>query len=402
MEIQATNVFRRTHEAIFKDGYSGVLSEGGSRSSKTKSNCQLIVWYCLTHTGKVVTLGRDWRTNFKKTVWLDVQWALRSFRADYKLNSTEMTIEINGNLIRCIGTNDDPMLTYGLEQDVFWLNEANAIPKDAFDQLEQRTSEFWIVDYNPKDSDHWLYNLELRKDVKLIKSTILDNPFAPEKSRKKILSYNPDVSENVAKKTADPYKWTVFGLGQRGASDDIIFKSFNIYSDAEEPKASDCDLFVFGGDFGFASPSAMVQIKKKGVNLYLKQVLYKAGLTNQQIAHEIDAYKDEISVWDSSEMKSIQELRLAGVNAYPAVKGDGSIYFGLQLMRNYNLFLHADSADLIRELKTAKFTTDVGGNIVKDSKGRPIHLNTNEFHGLACVRYGLTKFLTANEYSSED
>jgi phage terminase large subunit len=391
--IKATNVFKRTHDALFKHRFNGVMSEGGSRSSKTKSNCQLIAKYCLENTGKIGTLGRDWRTNFKKTVWLDMQWALRSFGADFKLNNTELTIEVNGNLLRCIGTNDDPMLTYGLEQDFFWLNEANNIPKDAFDQLEQRTKEFWMLDYNPKDSDHWIYDLEARPDVALVKSTMLDNPFIPENSRRKILSYDPSNEINVQQKTADEYKWKVFGLGERGASDDVIFKKVFIYNDNEEPAIDDCDLYCFGGDFGYSSPSAYVQIKKVGINLYLRTRLYETGLTNKEIAEKTSLWKQEVSVWDSAEAKSIRDLRLAGVNAIKSIKGDGSVYYGLQKLLNYNIFVHNESNEMIKEFRTAKWETDESGHLLKDRKGRPIHKNTTDFHNLAATRYGFTRFV---------
>jgi phage terminase large subunit len=397
MSIKATWLLGATIEA-FEQGYVGVLHEGGSRSSKTKSIVQFICLDILKNKNKglVYTLARDWRTNLDRTIWRDIKWALGQFgmltRAS--INSQKYTIEVAGNLIQGIGINDDPMLVFGLEHYFFWTNEANGTVKEAFEQMKMRTSGMWCLDYNPKDLEHWCYDLELRQDVKVFRSTILDNPFVPDAMRQEIMSYDPSNPRNVEQRTADAFKWKVYGLGQRGTSEETIFKNLLYYSDEEEPERSSCEWCYYGGDFGYVAPSVLVQVKKKGINLYLKTVFYEAGLTNQQIAERLRKdYGKELQVWDSAEQKSILELRNAGINAWPADKGEGSVYQGLQLLKNFNLYLHKDSKEMVKEFQGAKWKTDKAGNLMKDSQNRPIHADTNAFHCLAAVRYVVTKFL---------
>ena len=140
----------------------GLLLEGGSRSGKTTDTCQFLIWYCLHNTGKVITVGRDTLTTLRATLLLDFKQVLKWWGRDEKVVGVNPYIEINNNLIRFIGTNDDLMKTHGLTQDVFWLNEAMNISKDTIDQLEQRTSDFFILDYNPSAKKHHIYDMDKR------------------------------------------------------------------------------------------------------------------------------------------------------------------------------------------------------------------------------------------------
>ena len=95
--------------------------------------------------------------------------------------------------------------------------------KDDFDQLEQRCSEYGILDYNPTAEEHWIYdNVCSREDCYFDHSTMLDNPFIPENMKRKILSYEP-IEYNYANGTVDIRKWKIYGLGERAKIEGLIF-----------------------------------------------------------------------------------------------------------------------------------------------------------------------------------
>jgi hypothetical protein len=48
-----------------------------------------------------------------------------------------------------------------------------------FTQLNMRTEDKLIFDYNPSESSSWLYDLPTEESI-LIKSTYRDNPFLPD------------------------------------------------------------------------------------------------------------------------------------------------------------------------------------------------------------------------------
>lgn len=383
----------KNYQAIttaFESGKSGIVLEGGSRSGKTWAILQwLQLSAAITDTRQVITMGRDTMVNFKDTVWLDFKEVALDLQIGYDYNETKTRASIaeNNCLLRGVGYNDDIMKTHGLKQDVFWINEAMNVSRDTFDQLEQRTSKFWIIDYNPSANDSWLYQLPLRPDVAYLKTTVLDNPFAPEASRRKILSYEPTEANKVAG-TADAFKWSVYGLGERAVDESAIFQDVGVYT--VEPDSY--DLLVYGGDFGFTDdPTVMIQAKIDGKRLYLKEIFRDTGLTNQEIAKLAEPYADEISVWDSAEMKSVQELRLCGINAIEATKGADSVIFGIQKLKQFKLFIHAESSEMLKEFKGYKFAKGRNGDYIRNRKGQQVPMDKNN-HSIDATRYAVTKF----------
>jgi phage terminase large subunit len=360
-----------------------LLLEGGSRSGKTTDTCQFLVWYCLNNTGKVITVGRDTLTTLRATLLIDFKQVLRWWGRSEQLVGVNPQITINDNLIRFIGTNDDLMKTHGLTQDVFWLNEAMNISKDTIDQLEQRTSEFFILDYNPSALEHHIYEMELRDDVKLLKTTVLDNAFAPLEAKKKILSYEP-TPKNIALGTADQYKWEVYGLGKRAVQDGLVFPNWETYS--IEPDGY--DLKIYGLDFGYTNdPTACVEVLVNGNNIFVKELIYETGLGNADIADRLkDLDKNCYIVADSAEPKSIDELRMLGLSVTGSIKGADSIRNGIAKIKSKKIHLHVNSDNLIKEFKSYQYKKDRQSNKILNI---PIE---GKDHLIDALRYSLTLF----------
>ena len=362
---------------------TGICLEGGSRSGKTWDTIAFICWYVNTHTGKVITIGRDKLTVLRKTLLVDWQQIAPRFGIT-ELNRSEMNLTYNGNLIRFVGLNDDIMAAHGLTQDIFWVNESMSISRDTFDQLEQRTADFWILDYNPSSSIHWLYDLEKREDTALHRSTVLDNPFAPRKVREKILSYEP-TERNKELGTADSYKWKVYGLGIRAQAEETVFKQWQYFDEAPEQY----DFRVLGLDFGYSNdPSALIECIIDGNNLYLTELLYEAGKTNPDLAKMIKPYvgNDTYVVADSAEPKSIAELIRADIPVIAAQKGQGSVSYGIDKLKSYKLWVNKKSVNLQNEFVNYKFKKD-------DKTGRVLNQPVDEWnHLIDAARYAITKF----------
>jgi len=368
MEVQINTT---TNFEFIHDNYTntrGFLLEGGSRSGKTYSIIQFLIVYCLSHTGKSITIARDSLANLKATLLPDFQKILielNLYQSDSH-NKSEHTYNLNGNNIRFIGLNDDIMRAHGISQDVFWINEAMSTRNDTFDQLEQRTSDFWILDYNPSSAKHWIYNLELRDDVKLKKTTVLDNPFAPKEIVKKILGYKP-TEENKELGTADNYMWQVYGLGMRAAGEQTVFPFYSYVDELPE----EYDKEIFGLDFGYShDPAAFVQIRFSGNNIYVKEHIYSIGLSNHKLAELILPIAGrELVVCDSAEPKSIAELRKYGVKAIPCEKGKDSVKFGIKTLQTKKIHITKDSYNLSYELSGYMYVKDRSGEVTDKTDG---------------------------------
>lgn len=390
----------------------GIGLEGASRTGKTWDICMFICWYVNNNRCKQVSICRDYFATLRKTIYetLKTVWGLWGMPLDV-FNKTASDIVYRDNTIRFVGINDNIMTAHGLESDVLIINEAMGIAKATADQLEQRTKEFFIYDYNPSATSSWLFDLEKRTDYKLKKTTIFDNPYAPKNARKKILSYaHPDSDDlhiaikagfteakwhkfkerNVLNGTADKFMWEVYGLGFRTVSENLIFKGIDIYYN--EPEGD--DWVLYGGDFGYKNdPTALVRVTKSGRNLYLRQYIYSTGLLNGDIAELMleQGLDDQISVWDSAEQKSIEELRKLDIPADGAEKGPNSIAYGIQLLQQYRIFVHVDSVDLKAEFDTYQWAKDRQGEFKRNVAGNRVPVDKDN-HAIDAVRYAVTYY----------
>lgn len=367
MNIQVSKNFD-----ILQTNYSdkrGVILEGGSRSGKTYAIIQFLTIYLLENQGVTITIGRETLTDIKDTILPDMFEIFQTLgvlsRPDYKWNKSEKHISFNGNLIRYIGVNDNPNKTHGLKQNIFWLNEIMPIDKFTFDQLEQRTTDFWILDYNPSSTIHWAYDVaDKREDVLLFKSTVLDNPFVPEEVKKKILGYEP-TERNKILGTADEFLWKVYGQGERADAENKIFTNYDLF----EVAPREYDYKFYGLDFGYANdPNGMVETIISGNNIYITEILYEKGLLNGDIAEIIKPIvQGELVFCDSAEPKSIADLRLNyDIMSVPAKKGAGTIIEGIKRIKSFKIHLNKKSLNLQSEFQNYSYIEKAGKLVPQD------------------------------------
>ena len=383
MKIQVS----KNYETL-KDNYlnnRGIILEGGSRSGKTYSIIQFLTTHLLANTGLTITIGRETLTDIKDTILPDLFQIFGEFGLEkgvhYTWNKSEKHINLNGNLIRYIGVNDNPNKTHGLRQDIFWLNEIMPIDKFTFDQLEQRTTDFWILDYNPSSTIHWAYDVaDKREDVLLFKSTVLDNPFVPPEVRKKILGYEP-TERNQLLGTADEFLWKVYGQGERADAENKIFRNYELF----DIEPIEYDYKFYGLDFGYANdPNGCVQTIINGNNIYITEILYEKGLLNGEIAEVLRPFaKDELVFCDSAEPKSIADLRLNHqIQAVPAKKGAGTIIEGIKRIKSFKIHLNKKSLNLQNEFQNYSYIEKAGKTIPEDKNN----------HLIDALRYSLAHY----------
>jgi len=56
MEIDSTVIFQKNYAALTDPALRFIINEGGSRSSKTYSLCQMLIVYCYQNKNKVVSI----------------------------------------------------------------------------------------------------------------------------------------------------------------------------------------------------------------------------------------------------------------------------------------------------------------------------------------------------------
>lgn len=241
----------------------------------------------------------------------------------------------------------------GPGRDVLFINEANLISQETFEQLNIRTKGTVFLDYNPADEHHWIYDRIIpKKETKFIQSTYLDNPFILKTQKAQIESL----------KDQDPDFWRVYGLGERGSNSHAIYSKFEIYND--EDKYLD---YCYGLDFGFNHPNALVKVAYDDGRLYFKQELYQSHLSTPDLINEVKTICGNKYVYcDSARPEIIHDLVNAGVSAYPTKKFEGSVKDGIDWIRANRIFVHSESVDLQKEMRSYKWKQKPNGDMVDE------------------------------------
>jgi phage terminase large subunit len=352
--------------AVRTGRYHVFVFEGGSRSSKTYSLIQWFIVSAFTEERPTrVVISRKKGTWLFATVWVDFKKILTEMglaeKRDYKKNETLHTIVINNTSFEFVGL-DDVQKLHGLTTDVFWINEAMEALKEDFDQLEQRTSRFAVLDYNPSAEQHWIYDsVCTRADCYFDHSTMLMNPFIPENSRRKILSYEP-TEENYAQGTADERKWKIYGLGLRAALEGLIFPNVEVIERIPES----IDKRAYGIDYGYTNdPTACVELGYYHNDLYLDEKFYMTGMLTREIIAELQELERQRRlpiISESADPRMVDEIRQSGLPIVPVTKYAGSIEAGIDFMRGCRIFVTSRSVNLKKELDNYTYAQDKYGN----------------------------------------
>ena len=370
-KVRVSNVFRRNYEAKTKI----VVNQGSSRSGKTYSILQLLILVkAFEEKDAVFTIVRKTMPSLKASAMRDFFEILKNedLYDERNHNKTENTYHLNGNLFEFVSL-DQPQKKRGAKRSYLFINEANELSLEDWIQLSIRTEKQIFIDYNPSMDEHWIYDLVIpRADCTFIQSTYLDNKeFLPEEVVKEI--------EQL--KFVDENYWRVYGLGLPGQIKGLIFTNWE-QCEAFPPEA-DCKWVVYGMDFGFSNdPTALIKVGLCGGDLYLEELIYNRGLTNQDIARWMGElglrWVDEVIA--DNQPKCIYEIKKEGFNVQATFKGKDSILAGLDIMKRYKVYITKGSVNLIREFKNYKWKEDQAGKATNE----PI----DKFnHGIDAVRY---------------
>lgn len=265
----------------------------------------------------------------------------------------------------------------GARRDRLFVNEANNVAFDAFEQLEVRTKDFVFLDFNPTN-EFWLFTevLPLREDCEKIVLTYLDNE-----------ALSPEIVASIEQRRERKGWWTVYGLGQLGEVEGKIYKDWLIIDDIPH----EARLERRGLDFGYTNdPTAVVDIYKHNDGWILDETLFAKGYSNRQIADVLKALPQCLTVCDSAEPKSIDELKSYGIAAIGCSKGPGSVRQGIQFVQDKRISVTKRSVNVIKEYRNYLWMVD--------RDGKPVSPNEPEHewsHSMDAIRYGFDGMIDA-------
>jgi len=368
INLETTEVFEKNYTA-YQSEIRNIVNQGGSRSSKTYSIAQLFLIAALKQKNIVLSVVRKTLPALRATAMRDFFDILKTagIYREERHNKTELIYRMpSGSEIEFFST-DQPRKVRGRTRQYLWLNEANEFTLEDYRQLNMRTKKQVYMDYNPSDQFSWIYDHVIpRKDTTVIKSTYKDNPFLEKEIVKEIERY----------KGLDDNYWRIYGLGEVGVSETVIYKNWEYCDSLPE----EYDDEFYGLDFGYNNPSGLVQIRTKDKVPYVRELLYESYLTNSQLIEKMKTFDMGYKYIypDSAEPQRIEELKKAGFNCKSA---DKDVSKGIDTVKSQKLFITKDSVNLLKEIKSYSYKKK--DELVLDE---PVKAND---HLLDAMRYGI-------------
>lgn len=337
---------------------------GGTSASKTISILVWLIDYCQAldkkgspvRRNKLVTVVSESYPHLEGGAMLDFENIMkdRGYWNDADWHGTKHTYTFEtGNKIE-FKSIDSYGKAHGPRRDVLFINECNNLDYKVADQLITRTREIVWLDWNPSE-EFWFYT-EMqpnRNDIDFITLTYLDNEALDEVTVQEIESHKHNKSW-----------WQVYGLGQLGEVEGRIYTGWNLGLD-EVPHAA--RLERRGLDFGYSvDPAAVVDVYYYDGGYILDERLYAIGQSNRRLAQFLMNLENQhvLTIADSAEPKSIDELREYQVSVIGANKGPGSVNQGIQFIQDQRISVTKRSVNLIKEYRKYFWKTDKDGNIL--------------------------------------
>lgn len=325
MKYSITTTLEKTQALFCNSDYRIIVEQGGTSAGKTVSTLWVLLDYALTHAGKIISIVSDTFPNLRKGAMRDFLDICRETRVleIATWNKAESTLTLpNGTIIEFFST--DMMGALGARRDVLYINEANRITWETFSQLEVRTREKIIIDFNPV-GEFWAHTELLksgRKDVVFLKTTYRDNEALDASTLNAIEQRRGDGTSNW---------WRVYGEGEVGSLEGNVYEGWLRRDEAEIRQGR---LVRYGLDFGFSNDeTALVAIYElEDSSTGLVEEVYQKGILGSQYGDILKSHNIDPSVLivaDGARPEIIAEIQQAGFRCIAADKSVGSVKRGI-------------------------------------------------------------------------
>lgn len=349
------------------------IIQGGTSAGKTFGILPVLIDKAARHEGIEISVVAETIPHLRRGALKDflkiMKWTGRFF--EDRFNKSLLRYEFaNGSVIEFFSADDSSKLR-GARRDILYINECNNVTFDSYNELAIRTRKEVYLDFNPSN-EFWVHKeLKDEPDSDFLILTYKDNEALDQ-------SIIDQIEKNRDKAKTSSYWanwWKVYGEGQLGMLEGVVFSNWKTIDTI--PK--EAKLLGIGLDFGYTNdPTAIIEIYNYNGQRIVNELAYQTGLLNSDIAKLLPKHVPVYA--DSSEPKSIDEIKRFGVTIKGVTKGKDSINYGIDVMQRNEYLVTANSQNLIKELRSYIWDTDKQGNRLN----KPIDFNN---HAIDAFRY---------------
>ncbi len=360
MEVRV-KVLKKFKEALASDKKVKVLY-GGAGSGKSEAVAQYFALLFAQSKNTKFLVMRKTRPSLKMTCYPLIKKYLDLFHIPYEENKTDMLLTFNGNQMY-FAPLDDVEKIKSFEAKYVWVEEATETRREDFTQLtlrlERTTNDGTIIlTFNPVDQYHWCITDLVygnRPDTLIHHSTYKDNPFLSEGFRNTL--------EDLVNRDENFYR--IYCLGEPGVLKNIVYSKYEVKPIAEWPLAlRDKKPDVYGLDFGWTDPMALVAVWYYEGRFYWHELFYETNKTTTQLIEWMEQNGIDRAIpieCDSAAPGQIQDICNAGFNARPTKKLP--IVDGISFIKSHGFTISSESTNLIKEIRAYKFKEDKDGRV---------------------------------------
>lgn len=374
----------------FKGRYR--VCKGSRASKKSKTMALWSTVNIMKYPQANLLVIRQTGNTLKGSCFTELKWAIHRLQVDeyWKINENplEMTYIPTGQKIYFRGL-DDPLKVTSITVDVgvlcwMWIEEAYEITDEAaFDTLDESIRgvvpdglfKQITLTFNPWNEHHWMkarFFDVVDDNILAMTTNYMCNEWLDEHD----LKLFEDMKKNR------PKRYQVAGLGNWGITDGVIFENWEV-QDLTEMIPTFANSY-FGLDFGATDPNALIcfDVEMGQKKIYIYDEYYQGDITLDTLADEVRRrIGNHFVTCDSAGKQHIIELNARGIWALPSIKGPDSISHGIQWLQGFDIIVHKDCKNFIKEISNYRWAKDKFGKSIDT----PVDENN---HLIDALRYG--------------
>ncbi len=387
--------------AALKHLFTHYEAFGGRGSLKSSWVSLTVIRLIMEHPDANALVLRKVANTMRDSVYAQYLWAIGQLGVtefwEARRSPLELIYKPTGQRILFRGA-DDPMKIKSIKAPSGYIAITHFEEKDQFsgrseiDTILQSTmrggSEFWNFE---------TYNPPLSRDNWANKDSAADRPDRIQHRSSYLELDDPSwlgeqfIAEAEELRRRDERRYRHEYLGEAVGSGGNVFDNLEFRSIPDEEISSLTAVYQ-GTDWGwFPDPYAFIRLAYDHARetVYLIDEHYGTNMTNEETAKWIisHAYTDAQITCDSAEPKSVADYRSLGLPAKPAVKGPGSVDYGMKWLQGRTIVIdRRRTPNAAKEFESYEYDRNRDGEFVS---GYPDHSN----HTIDAVRYALERVI---------